>query len=320
MNLTFLDASTLTRGDLDLTVLKEFGSLTLHDITSPLDTPARCQEQDVLITNKVVLNADLIASLPALKLILVSATGVNVVDLEAAKAHGIPVCNVAGYSTPSVAQHTAALLLALATNVHRYNAERNLWPQSPIFTRLDHPVVELAGKTCGIVGLGDIGSSFATIAESLGMTVQVIARPGSSNARRPELPRVDAETFFATSDVISLHCPLADDNLHFINRESLAQCKSSALILNVSRGPLVDEDALAEALRGDQIAGAGLDVLSVEPPSSDNPLLADDLQEKNLVISPHSAWLSRESRQRLLDGVVGNLRAFLAGSPTNRVA
>lgn len=320
MNLTFLDASTLTRGDVDLAVLEEFGTLTLHDITSPEETPARCENQDVLITNKVVLDADLIGSLPNLKLILVSATGVNVVDLEAAKARGIPVCNVAGYSTPSVAQHATALLLTLATNVNRYNAERNLWPESPIFTRLDHPVVELAGKTCGIVGLGDIGTNFASIAEALGMKVQIFARPGSANANRPELSRVDAETFFATSDVISLHCPLTDDNLHFINRETLAQCKPSAFLINVSRGPLVDEDALAEALRGDQIAGAGLDVLSLEPPAPSNPLLTDDLREKNLVVSPHSAWLSRESRQRLLDGVVGNLRSFLEGAPTNRVA
>jgi len=320
VKLTFLDSSTLTRGDIDFAPLESFGTLTLHEITSPAETLARCQEVEVVITNKVILDADTIGSLPDLKLILVSATGVNVVDLDAARENGIPVCNVAGYSTPSVAQHVAALLLTLATNVHRYASELDAWPASPIFTRLDHPVVELAGKTCGIVGLGEIGSAFARIAESLGMTVQVLAREGSSHTRRPELPRLAPAEFFSTSDVVSLHCPLTADNEGMINRETLTLMKPGSFLLNASRGPLVDEEALAEALRAGHIAGAGLDVLSVEPPPADHPLLAPDLRDRNLLVTPHTAWLSRESRQRLLDGLIGNLQAFLDGTPTNRVA
>ena len=320
MNLTFLDSSTLTTGDIDFGPLETFGSLTLHETTAPGDTLNRCEGQEVVITNKVVLDSATVASLPDLRLILVSATGVNVVDLEAARAKGVTVCNVAGYSTPSVAQHVAALLLALATKVHRLAGELDAWPKSPIFTRLDHPVTELAGKRCGIVGLGEIGSAFARIAEALGMSLQVLAREGSSNSRRSDLPRLDPREFFTTSDVVSLHAPLTDNNQHLINRETLALMKPGAFLLNASRGPLVDDEALAEALRRGRIAGAGLDVLSEEPPPADHPLLAPDLRDRNLIITPHSAWLSLESRRRLVSGLVDNLRAFLAGAPINRVA
>ncbi len=320
MNITLLDSSTLSRGDIDFAPFQAFGPFTHFDQTLPADVLARCQGAQVVITNKVVLNSKTLGALPALKLILISATGVNVVDLDAAKERGIPVCNVAGYSTPSVAQHVAALLLTLATNVHRFAAELDQWPQSPIFTRLDHPVTELAGKTCGIVGLGAIGSAFAAIAESLGMSVQVFAREESGNKQRPFLTRLSAGEFFRTSDVVSLHCPLTADNEHMINRDTLALMKSSAFLLNASRGPLIDEEALADSLRHDRIAGAGLDVLSVEPPPTNHPLLASDLREKNLIITPHSAWLSLESRQRLLQGLLSNLQNFIAGKPSNRVA
>jgi glycerate dehydrogenase len=320
MNITLLDSSTLSRGDIDFAPFQAFGPFTHFDQTLPADVLARCQGAQVVITNKVVLNSKTLGALPALKLILISATGVNVVDLDTAKERGIPVCNVAGYSTPSVAQHVAALLLTLATNVHRFAAELDQWPQSPIFTRLDHPVTELAGKTCGIVGLGAIGSAFAAIAESLGMSVQVFAREESGNKQRPFLTRLSAGEFFRTSDVVSLHCPLTADNEHMINRDTLALMKPSAFLLNASRGPLIDEEALADALRHDRIAGAGLDVLSVEPPPTNHPLLASDLREKNLIITPHSAWLSLESRQRLLQGLLSNLQNFIAGKPSNRVA
>lgn len=320
MKLVFLDSATVTRGDIDFSPLEEFGRLVLHDISAPRHVVERCRGAEVVITNKVVLDARALSALPQLRLILIAATGVNVVDLEAAKGRGIVVCNVAGYSTASVAQHTAALLLALATRIHQYAVEVDKWPASPIFTRLDHPVTELAGKRCGIVGLGEIGSAFAGIAEALGMAVQVLAREGSRNTRRPELPRLSREEFFASSDVVSLHCPLTDENDGMIDGETLALMKPTAFFLNVSRGPLVEDEALAQALRNDGIAGAGLDVLSTEPPPRDHPLLAPDLRDKNLVITPHSAWLSLESRKRLIDGVAGNLRAFLAGEPVNRVA
>ena len=320
MNITFLDSSTLTRGDIDFSSLEALGSLTCHEHTAPAEVVARCLDSEVILTNKVVLDAGLIQSLPALKLILVCATGVNVIDLKAAADRGIPVCNVAGYSTPSVAQHAAALLLSLSTKVHRLAGEHEEWPRSPIFTRLTHSVTELAGKTCGIVGLGDIGSAFARIGEALGMKIQVLGREGSSNSNRPELPRLPAGEFFATSDVISLHCPLTDENEGMINSSTLAAMKPGTLLLNVSRGPLVDEAALAEALRSGHLGGAGLDVLSVEPPPADHPLFAPDLANHNLIITPHTAWLSLESRQRLLAGVVQNLESWLTGTPSNRVA
>jgi glycerate dehydrogenase len=320
VKITFLDSSTLTRGDIDFTPLEALSTFTHHEHTAPSEVAERCGEVEVILTNKVVLDSEIIESLPDLKLILVCATGVNVVDLEAARARGIPVCNVAGYSTPSVAQHAAALLLALATKVHRLATEHDAWPRSPIFTRLTHAVTELSGKACGIVGLGAIGSAFAIITEALGMKVQILAREDSPNTSRPELPRLAAREFFATSDVISLHCPLTAENEGMIDGDTLAAMKPGALLLNVSRGPLVDELALAGALRSGHLAGAGLDVLSVEPPPADHPLLAADLGDKNLIITPHTAWLSLQSRQRLLAGVVDNLKNWLAGTPSNRVA
>lgn len=320
MTITFLDSSTLNPGDLDFSSLAEFGTLTLHEVSTPGEVADRLRNTKVAITNKAPIDAATISSCPDLKLILVAATGVNVVDLDAAAAHDIPVCNVAGYSTSSVAQHVVALLLNLATNVHRYVAEADRWPQSPIFTRLDHPATELAGKTCGIVGLGEIGSAVARIVEALGMTVQVLGREGSRNASRPDLLRVPHGEFFATSDVVSLHCPLTEENHHFINADTLARMKPGSFLLNASRGPLVDEQALAAALRTGPLAGAGLDVLSTEPPPPDHPLLTHEALGSTLLITPHSAWIPRESRQRLLDGLIGNLQAFLDGTPTNRVA
>ncbi|MBJ07208.1 MAG: glycerate dehydrogenase [Verrucomicrobiaceae bacterium] len=318
MNITFLDSSTVTRGDIDFSGFEKFGNFTHYAETSPGEVSARCLGQQVIVTNKVILDSEIMASLPDLQLILVAATGVNVVDLAAARAHEVVVCNVAGYSTPSVAQHAASLLLALCTKVHRLAPEYAKWPDSPIFTRLDHPVTELAGKTCGIVGLGAIGKAVAAIGEALGMHIQALAREGSEP--RDSIPRIPHEHFFSSSDVISLHCPLTDENRHLINAETLALMKPDAYLINVSRGPLVDDAALAEALRQDHLAGAGLDVLSVEPPPPGHPLLAPDLAARNLIITPHTAWLSLESRQRLLAGILENLENWLASNPSNRVA
>ncbi|MDE0825354.1 MAG: D-2-hydroxyacid dehydrogenase [Akkermansiaceae bacterium] len=321
MNLTFLDASTLAPADLDFGPLEQLGTLTTFPTTSPAETTARCQNADVIITNKVLITADTFQSCPNLKLILIAATGTNCVDLDAAKSHRIPVCNVAGYSSNSVAQHTFALLLNLATNVHRYSAEAKLWPDSPIFTRLDHPATELAGKTLGIAGLGDIGSAVANIAQSFGMHVQALAREGSSNSTQPDTPRVDRNTFFSTSDVISLHCPLTPETKNLINADTLVLMKQSAVLINTSRGPLVNEAALAYAIRTNSIAGAGLDVLAQEPPSPDNPLLAPTLLSTGrLLITPHTAWISHQARQSLLAGITANLQSFLNNTPTNRVA
>ena len=319
-NIVFLDASTLAPSDLDLSALRELGELTEYDATSPSDTISRCKGAEVAITNKVVLDGDIFTACPDLKLVLVAATGVNCIDLEAARAHGVTVCNVAGYSTDSVVQHTFALLLNLATNVHRYAAEAGEWPTSPIFTRLDHPAFEVAGKTLGIAGLGTIGQAVARTAQSLGMKVQALART-EGQAATAGVSRVARDVFFATSDVVSLHCPLTPESEHMINSETLSLMKPTALLLNTGRGPLVDEGALASALRDGTIAGAGLDVLAKEPPTGDNPLLAEDLLATGrLLITPHTAWISREARQRLVDGLVTNLRAYQDGNPVNQVA
>ncbi|MGJ8723311.1 MAG: D-2-hydroxyacid dehydrogenase [Roseibacillus sp.] len=316
MQITFLDASTLHRDDLDFSPFEAHGGLTFHDTTSPLQILEHAAGAQVLVTNKVPLTEETLAHLPDLKLILIAATGFNHVELEAASKRDIPVCNVAGYSTSAVAQHVFALLLNLTTAVNRYSAEIQTWPQSPIFTHLDHPVTELAGKTIGIVGLGETGSAVARIAEAFGMNVQALAREGASTTTRNRVPR---EEFFATSDLISLHAPLNKDTEHLINAETLALMKPSAFLINTGRGALIHEPALADALRNDRIAGAGLDVLSVEPPSQDNPLLAPDLRAKNLLITPHTAWTAQEARQRLLDGLLNNLEAWIDGTPDNQV-
>jgi len=315
--ITFLDTATTTRGDLDFSALSALGELTGHETTATQEILSHAKGAQVLISNKVPLSQETIAQLPELKLILVAATGYNIIDLEAASARGIPVCNVAGYSTNSVAQHVFSLLLNLVTSVHLYDRTISQWPDSPIFTSLEHPVSELAGKTFGIIGLGEIGKAVASLAEAFGMIVQVYQRPGSKNALRPDLLRLAPEAFFQTCDVISLHCPLTETTAKIINETSLAQMKPSALLINTGRGPLIDEPALAAALQNGVIAGAGLDVLSQEPPTPDNPLLKR--KGNNLLLTPHTAWSTLEARQRLLTGLVNNLRAFLAGTPTNRV-
>ena len=316
MQITFLDASTLHRDDLDFSPFEQHGTLSFHNTTTPLQILEHSAGAEVLITNKVPFTEETLSQLPDLKLILIAATGFNHVDLEAAAKQNIPVCNVAGYSTSAVAQHVFGLILNLFTSINRYNAEIQRWPQSPIFTHLGYPITELAGKTLGIVGLGETGSAVARIAEAFGMNVQALARKGASVTSRNRVPQ---DEFFASSDVISLHAPLNAETEHLINADTLALMKPSAFLINTGRGPLIDESALADSLRHDRIAGAGLDVLSVEPPSQDNPLLAADLRSKNLLITPHTAWSAKEARQRLLDGLLNNLQAWLDGSPDNQV-
>lgn len=316
MTLVFLDAATLHREDMDFSPFEQFGELVFHPRTTPEETADRLAEAEVVITNKVVLTRELLAGAPKLKLVCIAATGTNCVDLEAAKELGIPVCNVSGYSTPGVAQHTFALILSLATSLQKYAPEAAEWPKSPLFTRLDHPVFEIDGRTLGIVGLGSIGREVAAIGKAFGMKVVALAREGSSSGG--DVPRLPAAEFFPACDVISLHCPLTPETKEIIGEKNLALCKPTALLINTGRGPLIDEKALAEALRDGRLGGAGLDVLSAEPPPADNPLLAPDVP--NLLITPHTAWAGRESRARLLEGIVGNIRSFLDGELTNRVA
>ncbi len=317
-SIVFLDRDTLDAGDIDFTVLESIGPVSYHALTHPDERAGRVGDAEVILSNKVVIDGSVMDAAPKLKLIQVVATGINNVDLAAARERGIAVCNVSGYSTPSVTQHVFALLLNLASHVDTYASEAPRWAESPIFTRLDHPITEISGRVLGIAGLGAIGKSVARVAEAFGMRVIGLARegsePGTGSDGYERLPR---ERFFAEADVVSLHCPLTEETKHLINRETLSLMKSSAFLINTGRGDLVCEPDLAEALRNGQIAGAGLDVLSPEPPPASHPLL--DPEIPNLLVTPHTAWASVEARRRLLEGVIENLRAFLAGERLNRV-
>ncbi|GAA5482910.1 D-2-hydroxyacid dehydrogenase [Haloferula sargassicola] len=315
MKLVFLDASTLDRGDIDFSALAAEGDLRAHPLTSAAEAPSRCAGAEVVISNKVPVGKAVIDAAPELRLVVSAATGVNQIDLAACQAAGIAVANVAGYSTESVAQHTFALILELATRAGTISSTvRTDWPASPIFTRLDHPLFELHGRTLGIVGFGGIGRAVARVGRAFGMEIIALSRDG---ARPGEVPRLPADEFFATADVVSLHCPLTAETERMIDAERLASMKPGALLINTGRGPLIDEPALAAALRSGHLGGAGLDVLSVEPPPADHPLLAPDIP--NLIITPHTAWSTREARRRLLGGIVADIRSFKEGGRLNRI-
>ncbi|MDX1804375.1 MAG: D-2-hydroxyacid dehydrogenase [Alcanivorax sp.] len=313
----FLDADTLNPDQLDLSALRALlPRWQFHGRTAPEQRLARLAGCQVAITNKVVLDAEVLSQAPALRLICICATGTNNVDLAAARSCGITVCNVSGYAGASVVQHTLALMLSLATRCHQYAADVRAgeWSRAGQFCLLTHPVMELAGKTLGIIGYGHLGQGVAQVAQALGMQVRVAE---SLQGRDQPAGRVPLSQLLAEADVISLHCPLTTRTERLVNRSFLAQMKPGALLINTARGALVDEPALATALRSGRLGGAGLDVLSVEPPPADHPLLAADIP--NLIITPHNAWISRECRQRLLDGVVDNIRQWQAGSPVNVV-
>ena len=307
----FLDYTSLDLGDLDLDPLRRgFGDLQLCADTTPANVIERLQGARVAISNKVVLNAQTLAACPDLKLILVAATGTNNVDLEAARARGITVANCQGYGTPSVAQHTLGLLLALATRLVDYNkaVADGQWQQSKQFCLLDFPIVELEGKTLGLFGHGELGSAVAKLAEAFGMRVligQIPGRPARAGrlALDELLPQVDALTF---------HCPLTEHTRNFIGARELALLKPGAFVVNTARGGMIDEQALADALRSGHLGGAATDVLSVEPPRDGNPLLAADIPR--LIITPHSAWGSREARQRIVGQLAQNAEAFFNGT------
>ena len=307
----FLDYTSLDLGDLDLEPLRRaFGDVQLCADTTPANVIERLQGARVAISNKVVLNAQTLAACPDLKLILVAATGTNNVDLEAARARGITVANCQGYGTPSVAQHTLGLLLALATRLVDYNkaVADGQWQQSKQFCLLDFPIGELEGKTLGLFGHGELGSAVAKLAEAFGMRVligQIPGRPARAGrlALDELLPQVDALTF---------HCPLTEHTRNFIGARELALLKPGAFVVNTARGGMIDEQALADALRSGHLGGAATDVLSVEPPRDGNPLLAADIPR--LIITPHSAWGSREARQRIVGQLAQNAEAFFNGT------
>ncbi|HCE38898.1 MAG: glycerate dehydrogenase [Alcanivorax sp.] len=312
-----LDSQTLKPSELDFSALEnELPHWTYYEQTGPDDVKNRLRDVTVAITNKVVIDEEALAAAPELKLIGISATGTNNVDLDAARRRGVVVCNVSGYGTETVAQHTLALALGLATRWHQYDRDvRQAWPRSSMFCRMDYPVFDLNGKTLGLIGHGALGRRVEALAKAFGMRVRVARslRPDAA----PDPARAPLEQLLAESDLISLHCPLTEHTDKLVNRDFLAAMKPGAGLINTARGGLVDEPALAEALRAGRLGGAALDVLGQEPPPADHPLLAADLP--NLIITPHSAWVSTESRQRLLDGVVANVRAWKAGRPINVV-
>jgi len=312
----FLDHDSLDLGDLDLAPLKAaFGELTLHPATAPEQIAERLRDAQVVITNKTPITAATLQACPALKLVLVAATGTNNVDLAAAREHGVVVSNCQGYGTPSVAQHTLMLLLALATRLPDYQQaiRAGQWQQAKQFCLLDFPIVELEGKTLGLLGHGELGGAVAKLAEAFGMRVLLGQLPG----RPPRADRLPLEELLPQVDALTLHCPLNEHTKNLIDAPQLALMKPTAFLLNTARGGLVNEQALADALRRGHLGGAATDVLTVEPPSAGNPLLAEDIPR--LIVTPHSAWGSREARQRIVGQLTENAEAFFNGAPKRQV-
>ena len=316
MKIVILDSYSANPGDLSWEALENLGQLTAYDRTKPSETVARAAEADIVLTNKVVISKEVIAHLPQLKYIGVLATGYNVVDVEAAHARGIVVTNVPAYSTESVAQMVFAHLLTVTNRTEHYAIQNRSgrWTANPDFCYWDFPHQELAGKTFGIVGLGHIGQRVAQIAQAFAMKVKALT------SKAPEtlpagIEKATIEELLATSDVLSLHCPLTDSTRHMINAAALQQMKPSAILINTGRGPLIDDQAVADALAEGRLAAFCADVLTEEPPKADNPLLG----QPNAFITPHIAWASTEARIRLLRVATDNVQAFLNGTPVNMV-
>jgi glycerate dehydrogenase len=316
MRIVCLDARALNPGDLSWDELQKLGPCAFYDRTPEAQIIERLEGAEAALTNKVPFDRELISALPALKYIGVTATGYNIIDLEAAKEKGITVTNVPAYSTPSVAQSVIALLLELTNHTSHYAqiSRDGTWSQSPDFCYLDKPTVELAGLTMGIVGFGNIGRAVAALAMAFGMKVLVSVR--TPRDLPDGIEAVDIDELFRRSDVISLHCPLTPETERLVNAERLALMKHETILINTSRGPLVDDTALAGALNEGKILGAGIDVLTVEPPRDGNPLLT----ARNCIVTPHIAWATKAARQRLLGVVVENLRAYQNGIPLNVVS
>lgn len=316
MDAVFLDQASLDQHDLDFNALQAvFNQVTFYDSTSAEQLLARVHQVEVIITNKVVISAALMVQCPHLKLILISATGSNNVDLQAAKQQGIVVCNCQGYGTAAVAQHSLMLMLNLATSFVRYQQaiQEGKWQQSSQFCLLDYPIVELSGKTLGIVGYGELGQAVAHLARAFGMKVLVAQLP-----QRPiQEGRIAFSDVLSQVDFLSLHCPLTEETRHLIDESAFKQMKKTAFLINCARGGIVNEQALLNALQNGEIAGAATDVLSVEPPKAGNILL--DAHLPNLLITPHSAWGSVDARQRIVQQMVENTQAFLQGQPIRQV-
>ena len=318
MKIVILDAFTSNPGDLSWDAIEELGELTVYERTTPEEVLERCTGSEVIFTNKVILNSETIEKLPELKYIGVLATGTNVVDLNFAKERGICVTNIPGYSTDSVVQHVLALMLHFSSKVSVHNdaVQQGDWVNSIDFSFTLGTLNELSGKTLGIIGLGTIGRKLARVADAMGMKIVAAHQSSMDRLELPyEVEWLPVDEVFALADFLSLNCPLTPMTEKVVNAEHLKKMKSSAIVINTGRGPLVDEQALADALNNGTIAGAGLDVLSTEPPAGDNPLLS----AKNCVITPHIAWASREARTRLIAIAADNLTSFMAKNPKNTV-
>ena len=315
MKIVILDGYTLNPGDLSWSEIEKFGECEIYDRTLPEETLERVTNAEVIFTNKVLISKELMACLPKLKFIGVLATGFNVVDTLAAKKAGIAVCNIPAYSTQSVAQMVFSHILHFAQNIsgHANSVSKGEWAKSKDFAYWLTPQTELAGKTLGIIGFGQIGQTVAKIALALGM--QVVFNNRSKKDTKLDAVQVDLDTLLSESDFVSINCPLTDENKGFINKAAIAKMKPSAFLINTGRGPLINEQDLAEALNAGQIVGAGLDVLSVEPAAANNPLPT----AKNCFITPHIAWATFEARQRLIQIAGSNLKAFVEGKPINVV-
>jgi len=316
MTIVVLDGHTLNPGDLSWARLESLGDCRVYDRTAAGAVVERAADAPVVLTNKTRLDAATMERLPALRYVGVLATGYNVVDLAAARRRGVVVTNVPAYSTDSVAQLTFALLLELTHHVglHAQTVRDGQWSACEDFCYRRTPLIELAGLTMGIVGFGRIGRTVGRIAAAFGMPV--LAHDAQPPSSAPDVAFVGLDELLGRSDVVSLHCPLTPETTGLIDAGRLARMKPTAMLLNTCRGPVVDEAALADALNAGRLAGAGLDVLSVEPPPADNPLLT----ARNCVITPHIAWATRSARQRLMDVAVDNVRAFLGGQPVNVVS
>jgi glycerate dehydrogenase len=319
MRIVVLDGYTVNPGDLDWKPLEALGKLTVHDRTPIGEVIARSQGAEIILTNKTIVSQHAIAHLPVLRYIGVLATGYNVVDIKAADERGLTVANIPGYSSNSVSQFVFALMLELTchTSEHGLAVREGGWVRSPDWSFTVGPIRELAGKTLGIIGLGAIGKRVALIGHALGMRVIAVGKPERNPEQLPgfRIFRFPLDGLLAISDMVTLHCPLTEETRKLINAHRLAKMKPTAILINTARGPLIDEPALAEALHKGTIAGAGLDVLSSEPPSADNPLLS----APRCIITPHIAWASREARRRLIQLAAGNLQAFLQDTPINVV-
>ncbi|HJS22148.1 MAG TPA: NAD(P)-dependent oxidoreductase [Steroidobacteraceae bacterium] len=316
MKAVFLDFATVSCGDLDVTRLRRLlPDLELFDVTRTEQIGERTRGAAVVLVNKLAVNAAAMAANPALKLVVLAATGTNNVDLEAARRLGIGVCNIRDYCTPSVVQHVFAVLLSLTHGLREYERlAREEWASSPQFTMLSQPIRELNGRVLGIVGYGVLGRAVARAAEAFGMKIEIANRPGGE--RQPG--RFDLHELLPRADVLSLHCPLTPATAGLLGARELGLMKSDAVIINTARGALIDVEALAQALRQKRIGGAAIDVLPQEPPRDGSPLFAADIP--NLILTPHTAWAARESRQRALDEMAANIEDFLRGGRRGRVA